>query len=161
MKLVVQNPVPVAETPKDSYVVEIQSMQGDGDGYRDFTVGPFKKGQDEASLQSLLETLKRMDERFPNGRTGDGTYRDVLGFQQWFGTDIVSIEHFQEFYPQLLTEHGIAVHEELIQLAEHHFSEWHGDAMTDYKRDEKLSKYEVFYYDGAGMKHTVDISWEA
>jgi hypothetical protein len=159
VQLVIKDPSPIEETPKDSYVVEIQSMQGDGDGYRDFTVGPFKRGQDEAPLQSLLETLKRMEEKFPNGRTGNGTYRDVLGFQQWFGTELTSIESLQEYYPDLLNKHGVEAHQQLIGLTENHFSEWHGDAMTDYQRDEKLTKCGVVYYDEAGTKHDVQVFW--
>lgn len=55
MQFIVQGLIPVEESPKDSYIFEIQSMQGDADGYREFSVGPFKKNQDEAPLQSILK----------------------------------------------------------------------------------------------------------
>lgn len=161
MQLVIQNPVPVADTPKDSYFVEIQSMQGDGDGYREFSVGPFKKGQDEAPLQSVLETLKRMETGLSNGMRGNRTYNNVLGHLQWFGTEIVTIEFLQEYYPEVLDTHGAEVHQKLIDLSANHYVEWHGDAMTDYQHDEKLTKYEVMYYDEAGTKHAVKIIWDA
>lgn len=162
MQLVVESPVPVAETPKDSYVVEIQSMQGDADGYREFSVGPFKKGQDEAPLQSILETLKRMETGLSRDARGNSTYNNVLGHLQWFGTELVTIEFLQEYYPEVLNTYGAEVHQELIDLTENenHYAEWHGDAMTDYQHDEKLTKYGVIYYDEAGTKHTVKIDWE-
>lgn len=161
MQLVVESPVPVAETPKDSYVVEIVSMQGDADGYREFSVGPFKKGQDEAPLQSLLETLQRMEAGLPRDARGNSTYNNVLGHLQWFGTELVTIEFLQEYYPEVLNTYGPEVHQELIDLSENHYVEWHGDAMTDYQHDEKLTKYGVMYYDEAGTKHSVKIIWDA
>lgn len=159
MKFIITDPIPVAEPPKDSYVVEVQSMQGDADGYHDFTVGPFKKGQDEAPLQSLLETLERMDAAFsPGGRRPD-TYNDVLGHLQWFGTEIVTIDSLRQHYPNLLNKHGEEVHQELIDLTqnENHYAEWRGDAMTDYTRDERLTKYGVVYYNEAGVKFKVEV----
>jgi hypothetical protein len=163
MQLVILAPVPVKETPKDSFVVEIESMQGDADGYREFSVGPFKKDQDEAPLQSLLETLKRMETGLSNGMRGNRTYNNVLGHLQWFGTELVTIEFLQEYYPEVLNTYGAEAHQELIKLTENenHYAEWHGDAMTGYQHDEKLTKYEVMYYDEAGIKHAVQINWEA
>jgi hypothetical protein len=157
MKLIITDPVPVKDMPKDSYIVEIQSMQGDGDGYRDFTVGPFVKDRDEASLQSLLETLERMKTGFPPGVIRNGAYRDVLGFLQWFGTEEITIESLREYYPDLLSKYGEKAHQEIIDLTENHYSEWHGDALTDYTRDEKLTKYGVVYYDKTGTKYNVEI----
>lgn len=153
MQLVIDQPVPVDEAPTDSYVVVIESMQGDADGYRKFTVGPFKKNQDEAPLQSLLETLKRMMD------IGGRKYDDVLGFQQWFG-EVTSIEDLQKYYPNVLNKYGVEVNQELIALTENHFSEWHGDAIADYQYLEKLTGYWVFYYDEAAVKHTVQIHWD-
>ena len=159
MQLIITDLIPAPETPTDSYVVEIQSMQGDADGYREFTVGPFKKGQDEVPLQSLLETLQRMKARFPNGMRGDSTYNDVLGHLQWFGTETVTIEFLQEYYPEVLSTYGVEAHQELINVAENHYTEWQGDALTDYKKDEKLTKYGVVYYDEAGTKRNVEVVW--
>lgn len=156
MQFIVKSAIPETEVPKDSYVVEIQSMQGDADGYREFTVGPFKKGQDEAPLQSVLETLQRMKAR---GMRGNSTYNDVLGHLQWFGTETVTIEFLQEYYPEVLSTYGVEAHQELIDMTENYYTEWHGDAMTDYQQDEKLTKYGVVYYDEAGTKHVVEIVW--
>lgn len=161
MQLVILAPIPPEEVPQDSYIVEIQSMQGDADGYREFTVGPFKKGQDEAPLQSLLETLKRMETGLSRDARGNSTYNNVLGHIQWFGTEIVTIEFLQEYYPEVLNAYGAEAHEELIKLTENenHYAEWHGDAMTDYQHVEKLTKYEVMYYNEAGIKHSVQVNW--
>jgi hypothetical protein len=153
MKLVIDQPVPVEETPTDSYVVVIESMQGDADGYRKFTVGPFLKNKDEAPLQSLLETLKRMMDI--HGRD----YNEVLGFQQWFG-EFTSIEDLQNYYPNVISKYGVDVNKELIAMTENHFSEWHGDATANYQYLEKITGYWVFYYDEKAVKHTVQVHWD-
>lgn len=94
---------------------------------------------------------------------GNSTYNNVLGHLQWFGTEIVTIEFLQGYYPEVLNTYGAEAHQELIKLTENenHYAEWHGDAMTDYQHDEKLTKYGVVYYDGFGAKHNVEIIWDA
>jgi hypothetical protein len=137
----------------DSYVVEIQTMLGYGNVYRDFTVGPFKRGEQEASLQSLLETLGRMAEKFPHGMGGIDNYDDVLGYYEWFCA-IRSIEGLMKLV-DLIARDGAKVHHEIMSLSTEYWVEWHMDAIVDCLRPERLTDYEVFYYDEAGMKHTV------
>jgi hypothetical protein len=158
MKLSTITRVVVAPVPRDSYVVEVQSMQGAGDGYTDFTVGPFRRGEHEANLQNLLETLKRMEERFPNGLRAD-TYRNILGFEQWFGS-VEDMEGLEEHHPELLAKFGAEAHQKIINLSKDHYSEWHNDATCGYQSAEKLTKYEVFYHDPTGAKFSVKVDWE-
>jgi hypothetical protein len=153
----VSDPVPTVAI--DSYMVEIQTMMGDGDGYRVLTVGPFKRGQQEDSLQSLLETLKRMDEKFPRGMGGTDNYDDVLGYYEWFCA-VRSIESLKKYGAELIARDGETVHQEILALSGDHYEEWNMDAIVDGMRPEKLDEYKVFYYDAVGTKHTVQISLE-
>ena len=156
MKLLVTVPANVTLTPKDSYTVEIQSMQGDADGYTNFKLGPFKRGENDLNLQSLLETLNRMEKH-----RSKRDYEDVLGFQQWFG-EVGSLESLQEYYPELLSKYGEETHLALIQLSKgmHYEEEWPRDAMSGYELPERLTKYEVFYFSPEGTKYIVEIDWE-
>lgn len=157
MQIVISDPVPTVAI--DSYMVEIQTMMGDGDGYRVLTVGPFKRGQQEDSLQSLLETLKRMDEKFPRGMGGQDNYDDVLGYYEWFCA-VRSIEELNKYGADLIARDGETVHQEILALSGDHYEEWNMDAIVDGMRPEKLDEYKVFYYDAVGTKHTVQISLE-
>lgn len=157
MKISISDPVPAVAN--DSYMVEIQSMMGDGDGYRNLVVGPFKRGQHEASLQSLLETLKRMDEKFPRGMGGQDGYDDVLGYYEWFCA-VRSIEALNKYGAELIARDGVDVHQEILDLSTEHYEEWNMDAIVDGIRPEKLDDYTVFYYDAVGTKHTVQIRLE-
>lgn len=157
MQIVISDPVPAVAI--DGYMVEIETMMGDGDGYRALTVGPFKRGEQEASLQSLLETLKRMDEKFPRGMSGDGNYDDVLGYYEWFCA-VRSIEDMNKYGAELIARDGAAVHQEIMDLSTEHYEEWNMDAIVDGTRPEQLNKFNVFYYDDAGVKHTIQIDPE-
>lgn len=152
MKLNILDPIPVAEVPKNSYVVEIKAMQGDADGYRHFSVGPFVKGEQEAALQSLLETLKRME----TGYSYDTGYKEVLGFEQWFG-EVDSVEDLHKWFPELLALHDEAVHKEIIEHSEEHGIEWNDDKFSD--GPERLDKFNVVYYDETGTKRKVEVVW--
>lgn len=155
MKLNITKPIPVKDTPKDSYVVQIKVMQGDADGYRKFTLRPFKKDKDEASLQNLLETLKRMESEF-SYETG---YKEILGFQQWFG-EINSIDDLPKWFPELLEKFGPEVSEGIVALSQRHRGEWKPDPVYGYNSPERLEKYKVVYYDETGAKFKVQIDWE-
>lgn len=147
--------VPTTKIPKNSYVVEIQSMRGDADGYTKFNVGPFKKGKEEANLQSLLETLKRMKAEF----SYDTGFRNVLGFEQWFG-EAGSFDDMHEWFPELLEMFGTEAHQQILDLSKNHSSEWHNDPMNGYQTPEQLDEYKVFFYDSKGKKFHVEIDWE-
>lgn len=155
MQLTISDPVPAVTT--DGYMVEIETMMGDGDGYRVLTVGPFKRGEQESSLQSLLETLKRMDGAFPRGMSGEDNYDDVLGYYEWFCA-VRSIEDLNKYGPELIARDGVQVHQDVIKFSMNHWTEWNMDAIVDGIRPEKLNHFAVFYYDDAGAKHTVRIN---
>lgn len=158
VQLTVSHPVPVEI--KDSYIVEIQSMLGDGDVYRDFTVGPFKKSKDDDSLHSLLETLERMDEKFPRGMGGTDNYDDVLGYYEWF-CEVRTLEAMNKYGPELIARDGADIHQEIMDLSKDHSSEWNMDSIVDCIRPEQLAQFNVFYYDEAGVKYAVQIDWKA
>lgn len=155
MKLNTAAHVPGKEIPKDSYVVEIQSMQGDADGYTKLKVGPFKKDKEEANLQSLLETLKRMKSEF----SYDTGFKNILGFEQWFG-EAASFDDMHEWFPELLEKFGTEASQQIIDLSKNHSIEWPNDPTSDYQTPEHLDKYKVFYYDAEGKKFKVEIDWE-
>lgn len=155
MKLEVTTLVPPMPVDADSYSVEIETMRGDADGYETITVGPFYRGKHEENLQSLLETLDRMGKRFPNGMGGRDNYKDVLGYEQWFG-EIWNMEIAERDYTELLDKHGREVHEKLIELAEPVVEDmsWPFDEI----QANQLDEYHVYYYNADGKKFNVNFS---
>lgn len=156
---------PVTVTPPDTYTVEVTTYRGDADGYSDFTMGPFKRGENEDSLQCLLETLRRTKERFPNGRGGSIEYsyeNDVLGFVQWFGGSPCStVEEMQEHYPKHLELFGAEVNLAISALAEDFYYEgWPTEEIYEGSFEESLDTYQVFYYDHNSVKFNVSVDWE-
>lgn len=159
MKLIITSPVPVV--PPNSYTVEITTYRGDSDGDSHLIMGPFKRDEEEASLQCLLETLQRTKEQFPNGRLGNEEYsytRTVLGFLQWFGASTCStLEEMQENYPEELEIFGIDSSLAITSLVKEFYADnW---PFQEGCIEETLSKYEVFYYDEGSVKHNVEIDW--
>lgn len=159
MKFKITTPLP---QPTDSFVVEITTYQGDSDGNSVFRVGPFVKGKDEESLQSLIETLERVLEtfRWPTNQLENHHY-DVLGFYHWFSNEDRSIEFMQENYPEILERHGVEVHTELARLTDGFYPDWPMDHLYGLRETrygficESLRQYKVFYYDNAGVKYSV------
>lgn len=152
---------PVAVVPPNSYTVEITTSRGDADGYSHFTMGPFKEGENEDSLQCLLETLRRTKERYTHGRRGSTEYayiNDVLGFVQWFGTSPCStVEEMQENYPKQLELFGAEANQAIADLVKDFYCEdWPYDG---YEIEESLDKYQVFYYNADSAKYDVEVVW--
>lgn len=152
MQLAINDPVPAVAN--DGYMVEIQTVMGDADGYRDFTVGPFKRGGQENSLQSVLETLRRMENKVPSG-----DYDDVLGYQEWFCA-VRSIDDLRKYEPALIARDGEKVHQDIMDLSTEHYEEWHSDPFLDGVAPQMLVEYKVFYYDERGVKSFVQIDFE-
>lgn len=152
MQINIGDPVPAVAI--DGYMVEIQTVMGDADGYRDFSVGPFKRDGQEASLQSALGTLRRMKNKVPRG-----DYDDVLGYMEWFCA-VRSIEEMRKYEPALLSRDGEKVHQEILDLSTEHYEEWHSDPFLDGITPQRLVEYKVFYYDEGGIKHFVQIDFE-
>lgn len=155
MKLTITDPIIPKTSPKDQCIVEITTMQGDADGYRHFTVGPFSKGEEEASLLSLLETLNRMTTQF----SYDTGYEFVLGFEQWFG-ECNNIGELEEYFPNLLAKYGEEAHQVIYDLCSGFTEEWHKDPRGNGNHPEQLDKFRVVYYDNSGSKFNVEIDWE-
>lgn len=159
MQLTITDPIPAVAI--DGYMVEVRAMGGDADYYRDFAVGPFNRGEHEKNLQSLLETLTRMDEKFKDsGMSWYESYNDVLGYYEWFH-GIHALEVLIERHgDSLVARDGEEIHQKIMDLSKGHSSRWHGDAMVDCERPEQLTSYSVFYYDEAGSKHAVRVDRE-
>lgn len=159
MKLTIGDLIPTVAS--DGYMVEVRAMGGDADYYRDFAVGPFKRGEHEENLQSLLETLDRMKAKFEySGMSWYENYNDVLGFYEWFhGIHILEVL-IERHGDALVARDGAEIHQEIMALSKDHSSRWHGDAMVDCERPESLTSYRVFYYDAAGFKHEVRVDRE-
>lgn len=151
--------------PVDCFMVEVHTYQGDSNGNSVFTVGPFRRGADEASLQSLIETLDRVRENFRWGNPDRLPYHDdILGFLHWFdSTDYSDMNVLRDEHPEVVARYGVEVHEELARLAEGWYPEWPWDQLIKFGPDdrtpvmEKLEKYLVFYYDTEGDKFSVEV----
>lgn len=155
MKLKITTLVPAVLPDPNTYVVEIESMRGDGEDYRTFTIGPFYRDNDEASLESALQTLERMTQRFPSGMLGGNSYSDVPGFLHWFG-QLWDLDNFETNFPDQV-KYGREYHETLLDLAESLRSDdvWPSD---DYGNDDELVGYRVYYYTSDGEKFNVEFS---
>lgn len=156
---------PVEPPEPESYVVEINTYRGDADGDSQLLMGPFKAGKDDESLQSLLETLRRIKERFPHGRGGSSEFSyesNVLGFAQWFGVNPSStVEELQECYPQLVEKFGLETNLAVSALVKDFYSEeWPYQEGYPDMIEESLDNYKVFYYNEIGDKFNVEIDWE-
>lgn len=153
--------------PVDCFVVEIHTYQGADDGNSVFSVGPFKKGQDEESLESLVETLERVRYTFRRGSPTRETanHSDVLGFLHWFGPEEYSdMDVLRNEYPALVEKFGVEAHQELARLA--YKSDWYSPWPEDNLRGlgqnenypyETLNNYDVFYFDADGNKFVVEV----
>lgn len=159
MKLTIGDLIPTVVS--DGYMVEVRAMGGDADYYRDFAVGPFKRGEHEENLQSLLETLDAMYKKFKDsGMSWYENYNDVLGYYEWFH-GIHTLEVLIERHGDaLVARDGAELHEKIMELSKGHSSRWHSDSMTDGESPEQLTSYSVFYYDEAGFKHAVQVDRE-
>lgn len=155
VKLTIAHPIP-DKTPKDSYTVEVEMMQGDGDGYNKLIMGPFKKDKDEPRIHCLLETLQRMEDAYPNGRRGGDrdSYSKVLGFEQWFGEND-SIEDIKQCSPQLFASHSEKEFQDIIDLVGEFYDSWD----SHYDTQDSLSGYAVYYHDETGNKFTVRVDF--
>lgn len=159
MKLTIGDLIPTVAS--DGYMVEVRAMGGDADYYRDFAVGPFKRGEHEENLQSLLETLDAMYKKFKDsGMSWYENYNDVLGYYEWFH-GIHTLEVLIERHGDtLVARDGAELHEKIMGLSKDHSARWHSDSMTDGESPEQLTGYSVFYYDEAGFKHAVQVDRE-
>lgn len=142
-------------------MVEVRAMGGDANYYRDFTVGPFKRGEQEANLQSLLETLNRMKEKFKDsGMSWYENYDDVLGYYEWFHGIHTLESLIGKHGNALVARDGAEIHQKIMNLSKDHSSRWHGDGMVDYESPEQLVAFEVVYYDVVSAKYTVRVDRE-
>lgn len=74
---------------KDSrkgYLLIIETMIGDADGYESLEVGCFQENQLHL-LEEVINVCDRMTKEYPHGRGGDDEYNHIEGFQRWFSED--------------------------------------------------------------------------
>lgn len=136
---------PVDLKYKECFVVEVEAMYGDADGYGEVEVSGFKRDCEKSKehMEDLIKTLERMLKAYPNGRGGYDDYDHVEGFLKWFGGEI--LEEFEEFYESL---------EEWEQRL--YWNDWPRDPSGDGMQS-SMSSYEVFYYDEFGNKYEVAV----
>lgn len=154
MRIEVTTPVPVPEVPLGSFVVEVETMWGDGDDYKTFVAGPFVRGRDEASLESVLSTLDVMTKRGPDFPYNWDSYSDIPGFAHWFG-QLRDLQSLETIYPEQI-KLGRKYHANLLELSKGFRSDdyWPDDEYAVYD----LSKYHVYYYDAEGVKFNVEFA---
>lgn len=127
--------------PIDSYVVEIETMYGDADGYGKIIVGDFKKGE-ESYLEDLLKTCNRMKDEYPYGRGGGENYNHVEGFNKWFDIDDTTEEEYEAIPERIKNDLS---------------TYWEYDPQGD-GTHASYDGHKVFYYDENGVKYKVSVS---
>jgi hypothetical protein len=161
-ELIIGNPVLVKEKP-NSYVVEVTAMHGDADGYDTIQIGPFYKDEDEAALESLLQTLDNMDKAYPYGRSGIDEYYNTEGFMAWFDDADYTEDTYINAYRPSNVPYSEYVESRNIVVA---FTEknnielpyWPSDVQSNDGSSAGFDKYEIFYYDENLVKYHVTCS---
>lgn len=148
---------PVEEqTPLSAFVVNIKVMHGDADGYNTFQMGPFYQ-KDKEALASLIGTLQRMESK---GRWGDGDnyYRNIEGFEAWFGTGTGdTLEEYRDACDSDLPYEQFEPHRRLSGSVEKpYYDGWPWD-VTYEEYPASLDGWNIVYYDHAGVKHRVTV----
>ncbi len=123
------------------YMVEIETMYGDADGWGKIEVGGFPPTEEgEKLLVDQLDTLERMGMAYPNGRGGGDDYNHVEGFDRWFNCD------------DILEDEWIAMPELLRELS----TDWEYSP-DGYGHQAGYEGYDIFFYDISGKKFKVDM----
>lgn len=158
------------EVPREAYVVEVTTFWGNDDFFKWDTLelGPFKEGEHEANLYSLVETCQRMSDLYSRVLRHESDYSKVLGFEPWFNPTefgLPELEAFMEQNPEITTKYGIDVITDLFNKAEG-FAEtypyavrWDSSISAEDDTPPVLKQYKVFYFDSDGKKFEVDITW--
>lgn len=71
---------------RDKYVVCVEFMFGDADGFEELFV-PFEWRQEELMIE-FLQFLQRCSAAYPNGKRGYDDYCHVDGYDKWVDTEI-------------------------------------------------------------------------
>ena len=139
----------------NSYEVIIKTMIGDADGYLDVKVGPFIKGEDEAAITYLIETLDRLDKAFPDGRWGGTDYDNVEGFIPWFNSgNYTEVQYADYCRKSPLTYEQ---HLEAVKLVGKRSVYWPSDPQQDNGDPTSYESFKIFYYDEHTVKHSVTV----
>lgn len=121
------------------YVVEVETMYGDADGYGKIKVGGFKRGRDESLLVELLDVCDKLKDA-ERGEKGEG-YNYVEGFEKWFDSEKI----------ELSVWNSMEEHEKDLCLNEWDFESDGSDFQASYEG------FKVYYYDEEGFKYNVSI----
>ena len=147
MKFHIKDRIPSPHTP-DSFEIVIDTYHGDMDGYATVVAGPFpgNNRKSREAMTSLLETLQRMKDAYPNGRGGGSEYgyENVEGFNAWFG------EGESKDGEELPDPHS-----ELADAFEF-FLEWPTEPYEG--NDNSVWKFSIFYYDENLAQYAVDFT---
>lgn len=140
------NDKPVESQHKNCFVVEVNVMYGDADGYGKVNVAGFRKDCEvsQAHMEDLIQTLEKMEKAYPHGRGGYDTYDHVEGFLKWFGGEI--LDEFEEWY------NGLPEWQQRFYL-----NDWPRDPSGDGIQS-SIEDYKVFYYDENGAKYEVRVT---
>lgn len=156
--------------PRNAYVVEINTLWQNEDFSRSdsLVLGPFKEGEHEANLYSLVETCQRMSDLYIRVLRHENDYLDVLGFAMWFDptiSDLIDLEEFMEQNPELVNNYGKDVIIDIFNKAENFAKTYpyavRYDSSIPAEDDTlpALKEYSVFYFNSDGKKFEVDITW--
>lgn len=165
MNIKIKTPV-IEQSPLcRSYVVEITTLRNNESKETTFPVGPFKKGEDEASLESLLATLQRMKKRTRDAG-GYHNYTGALGFMQWFANNL-TIDDIHNYEPLALSFYPEETQQAIIELVGDKGTLWPQDVTEpdhtysyhkNMRSHERLKSYNVFYYNKKNVKLNVKVT---
>lgn len=151
----------VADTSKtrNSYEVVIETMEGDADSFEFLTFGPFLKRQDEAALESLLETVLCMESKCGTFGRGFERLEEIKFGDLWLtSNEILDEEDYVEWVEgqgQDLEDMPYSAYQAASVFAEKFATNewsWHHDYPNSYR------SHNVYYYDENLEQHDVEVT---
>jgi hypothetical protein len=141
------------------YYIVCNAITGNGD-IETTTFSSFKKGQDEAYLEDLVNTLNRMKDSYPNGFNPlQGDYTNIHGFLGWFDSEHPDADSLYAQYPD--AECRFYEYAAVAEKAREHGGtalKWPMEPATGYETAAKYHSHDIFYIDenGTAGKSPID-----
>lgn len=125
---------------KNHYVVEVTGSYVSSPGEAIVVMGGFVPDEEDAYLEDLVNTCKRLVNTYRYGRDIEDNYYDVEGYEKWFS-------------PSAFTP---SERSELPEVVRRISQEWLADSSGVSGSRATFKSFEVFYYDNEGTKFLVE-----
>lgn len=137
--------IPAPES--NTYTLTVTTYAGDANYYETFSIKGFRRAEDAALLNELLELFPAMKAAYPHGRGGDGdTYEEVeslQSFRDWFGDGEI------EYRPDI---------EEFVNRLGQDFQyDW--PWASDYGQEMTVDTWTLVYYDDNSNAFEVTVTY--